>query len=213
MKKVILALVLAVLVVPAALADNVDFSLHGIGLSWSWAGGAAPLTASSVTIDATGQVGVFSNTITVGPGGFTTGAFLGGTGTAGDPFTWGAAALNSFVINGCLGPCFIGSITSLSLAHNASGNLAFNADVVVGSVSPLLFVLMGLPIPVGINLPWQGSITGTLHGNATLNGGSGTNGSLDMVLEPVPEPGTLALFGSGLIGIAGVVRRKIMSLR
>jgi len=33
-------------------------------------------------------------------------------------------------------------------------------------------------------------------------------GSGDIHLEPVPEPGTLALFGSGLIGMAGVLRRK-----
>lgn len=28
-------------------------------------------------------------------------------------------------------------------------------------------------------------------------------------LDPVPEPGTLALFGTGLIGLAGLVRRKL----
>ncbi|HLY60724.1 MAG TPA: PEP-CTERM sorting domain-containing protein [Terriglobia bacterium] len=47
-------------------------------------------------------------------------------------------------------------------------------------------------------------------GSLYANGGSAS----DVMIEggsvvPVPEPGTLALFGSGLIGIASFVRRKI----
>ena len=43
---------------------------------------------------------------------------------------------------------------------------------------------------------------------------NGDNDYNDMVVKvesitPVPEPGTLALFGTGLIGIAGLVRRKL----
>jgi hypothetical protein len=45
---------------------------------------------------------------------------------------------------------------------------------------------------------------------------NGDNDYNDMVVRiesitPVPEPGTLALFGTGLIGIAGLVRRKLAS--
>lgn len=217
--KVILTLVLAMALAPAAMADYVHFGLNGI--SWSWAGGATPLTGSvgntppSSYVNANGQVGAQTGTGFFGPASFSTGNYISGTGTAGDPFKFDAAANGSFVIDGCGGACFTGQIVSLTLAHNASGNLTFTADIIVGDVSNALFLAMGIVPPAGYNLTgWMGSLSGNLVGTAdATTGGSGTAGSLDMTVAPVPEPGTLALFGSGLIGIAGVIRRKISAIR
>lgn len=44
----------------------------------------------------------------------------------------------------------------------------------------------------------------TFHGTLGLN-----NGSMSMVVTP--EPGTLSLLGTGLIGLAGLVRRKLIA--
>ena len=42
----------------------------------------------------------------------------------------------------------------------------------------------------------------------TLTAGAGmTNGSIDTTLDVIPEPGTLAIFGLGLVGL-GFARRK-----
>jgi hypothetical protein len=50
------------------------------------------------------------------------------------------------------------------------------------------------------------------YGNGGVNGGSSTWG-IDITSEgappAVPEPGTLSLFGSGLLGLAGMLRRKL----
>ncbi|MGB7556308.1 MAG: PEP-CTERM sorting domain-containing protein [Candidatus Korobacteraceae bacterium] len=47
--------------------------------------------------------------------------------------------------------------------------------------------------------PGGGSIAFDDGGSATLSGGSATT----------PEPGSIVLFGSGLLGLAGILRRKI----
>jgi len=33
-----------------------------------------------------------------------------------------------------------------------------------------------------------------------------------VLIQPIPEPGSLALFGSGLVVVGGILRRKIGSL-
>jgi len=50
----------------------------------------------------------------------------------------------------------------------------------------------------------SGFITGFFSGSAKLASG-------DTFVQTVPEPGTLGLLGTGLVGIAGLVRRKLKS--
>ena len=50
------------------------------------------------------------------------------------------------------------------------------------------------------------------HIGAKYNNSAGTlNGFITSETTPIPEPGTLALFGTGLIALAGVIRRKLAS--
>jgi hypothetical protein len=39
--------------------------------------------------------------------------------------------------------------------------------------------------------------------------GTSTLGSGDTIITTVPEPGTLGLLGTGLFGLAGIVRKKL----
>jgi hypothetical protein len=57
---------------------------------------------------------------------------------------------------------------------------------------------------------WETHGPGASSGNCPFNGAGSYNISLDGTPQ-VPEPGSLMLFGTGLLGMAGFVRRKLMS--
>ncbi len=74
-----------------------------------------------------------------------------------------------------------------------SGTFSFGSIAAQGGGFQLEMILQNT-IPGG-----GGSIAFDDGGSATLSGGAGTT----------PEPGSIVLFGSGLLGLAGILRRKI----
>jgi hypothetical protein len=202
MKRLVLLLLLAMILPAAAVADDsVDFGNTGGTLKGSDAG--LTLTGSTLT----SVQGLFGGGLVTGNLGtvtFTTGALLTGSLKMGGTFAAG------------------GTFTIMGNGHNGIPN----GVLFSGTFStPVVWTLITLPDGTH-NYTLTGTLSGTLIPGysttgvtiqLTINTGKGyfdgkvklASGDTSIV---VPEPGTLGLLGTGLLGIAGLVRHRMKSL-
>jgi hypothetical protein len=197
MKRTLFLVLLSLALPLAALADNVDFS-NSLG---TLVGSSAGLTLTGSTLSEVVGLGgngpVFGDLGTVS---FTTGALLSGSLASTAIFASGG----SFVISGNgsngvpSGVIFSGTFTS-TVTWTFSSTLSDGSEVfdISGTVSG----------PGASGSTIQGYAVVSSDGFATV---SGTLGSGNTIISPspVPEPGTLALLGTGLASFAGMIRRK-----
>lgn len=201
MKRIFLLAILSLALPIAALADQVDFSNNGGVLAGSSAGlslSGSELT-SVVGLNGLGQIQGGLGGLT-----FSTGTLSSGSLAMGGSFNGGG----SFVITG-----------------NGSQPGIPNGVIFSGSFSgPVTWTLVTLAngtheyqLSGAISGTWYNTGT-TVYGatiQLTINTGMGFfNGSTmissgDTNIVVVPEPGTLGLLGTGLLGLAGVLHRKM----
>ncbi|HEV3306438.1 MAG TPA: PEP-CTERM sorting domain-containing protein [Candidatus Sulfotelmatobacter sp.] len=200
MKRIVLLAVLAMALPLAAFASSsVDFTNSGGVLSGSSAG--MSLTGSElIAVNGFGGLGLVTGAL--GGLSFSTGSLIaGGSLQMGGSFNAGG---------------------SFDIVGNGSQGIP-NGTIFSGSFSsPVTWTLITLANGTH-NYTLTGSISGTWLGGSTVNGatvqltintGKGFfNGSTNISSGDtnivVPEPGTLGLLGTGLLGLAGALHRKL----
>jgi hypothetical protein len=202
MKKILLLAVLA-LALPMAMfaGSSVDYTNSGGTLSGSSSGLSL---SGSVLIAVNGLngggliTGSDLGSVSFATGALSTGSLqMGGTFAAGGWFTISGNGSNGVPSGTLFTGSFSGPVTwTLVTLANGTHNYTLTGSVSgwTGSGAAEQGVTVQLTINTG---------RGYFNGSTTIS-----SGDTNIV---VPEPGSLGLLGTGLIGLAGVVRRKLKS--
>jgi PEP-CTERM motif len=202
MKRIALLALLALALPMAAFAGNIDFGNTGGTLSGSSAG--LTLTGSNLTGVIGIGLGTCSTAVPCGTVSFTTGAL-----TPGSSLVYGGtfAAGGTFTITG---NGTDGLPAGTIFAGTFSEPVRWFPNGVIGVDGTITYTLSGRVTGTYNGMTFTGaSVQLTLHtGTAGFQGSVGVF-SGDTGISSVPEPGTLGLLGTGLVGLAGVIRKKL----
>jgi hypothetical protein len=171
-------------------------------------GGTLTGTSAGLTLTGSELTSINLTTGNLGTVSFSTGALVSGTMAGSATFAGGAGS--SFTIAETGGLVFNGTFTgpvtwALQPGMGTSGQMTY---ILTGSVSGTWsngVAVSGTTVQIAV------TSSGAFNGTINCSNGTCLSGDTVLTSTAVPEPGTLGLLGTGLVGAAGILRRKLKS--
>jgi hypothetical protein len=191
-KKILLMLAFALVLPMAAYADNVSFTTNG-GSLWADSFGLKVANATLVNVDGVAGANLgtvaFSTGLMNAPGSVLTGATFRAPGSVSITDAGGAALFTGVFSQN---PSWTVTSSGGSKLYTFTG---ITTGLLDGNTSAVLQIAFTV----------EGKI---FQSNPTLQPGSLAGVPINITAISVPEPGSMAFVGTGLLGLMGAIRRK-----